>query len=91
MLEPRCAPSSPVPPGYHQGFHFSLPFITSPAQYGRKVLQRLEAVGPARSALQAALSAQPVRSTELEAAIKAARPAAVLLDPQLLVDAEVGV
>lgn len=59
-------------------------------QYGRKVFQRLEAVAPARQALQAALSAVPQRSADLEAAIKAARPAASLLDPQLLVDAEVG-
>lgn len=58
-------------------------------KYGRKVLQRLEVVAPARTALREAMNAQPRKSSQLEAALKNARPAASLLDPQLLTDAEV--
>lgn len=60
-------------------------------KYGRKVLQRLEAVAPAREALRAALAARPRTAGLLEAALKLARPAACLLDAPLLQQAEVRV
>ncbi len=59
-------------------------------KYGRKVLQRLETVGPAREALSQALGRRGGSTgEELEAALKLARPAASLLDPALLAEAEV--
>jgi hypothetical protein len=59
-------------------------------KYGKKVLQRLETVQPAKAALLAALTTMPMQSSHLEAALKLARPAACLLEPELLTQAEVG-
>ncbi|WIA12109.1 hypothetical protein OEZ85_012183 [Tetradesmus obliquus] len=57
-------------------------------KYGRKVLQRLQAVGPARTALQAALAAQPCSCDELEAALSACKSCRCLLEEDLLQVAE---
>ncbi|KAF6256099.1 hypothetical protein COO60DRAFT_149160 [Scenedesmus sp. NREL 46B-D3] len=57
-------------------------------KYGRKVLQRLQAVGPARSALQAALAAQPRACEELDAALTACKSCRCLLEDDLLQLAE---
>lgn len=56
-------------------------------KYGRKVLQRLEVVAPARASLQSALI-PPWSAANLEAALRSARPAASLLNPALLTSAE---
>lgn len=53
-------------------------------KYGRKVLQRLQAVEPARRALQTALSAQPCSMEELEAALTACKVCRCLLEEDLL-------
>ncbi len=59
------------------------------------MLQRFEAVEPARAALVAALAAPAAQQhardggAALEAALKLARPAASLLDERLLAQAEV--
>jgi hypothetical protein len=53
-------------------------------KYGRKVLQRLQAVGPARSALQAALAAAPCCCEQLEAALSACKSCRCLLEEDLL-------
>jgi hypothetical protein len=53
-------------------------------KYGRKVLQRLQAVGPARSALQAALAAAPSCCEELEATLSACKSCRCLLEDDLL-------
>lgn len=55
-------------------------------KYGRKVLQRLQAVGPARVALTEALAAADNTASlaELEAALGAAKSCRCLLDDQLL-------
>lgn len=53
-------------------------------KYGRKVLQRLQAVGPARSALQEALAAQPCSVEALEAALSACKSCRCLLEEDLL-------
>lgn len=59
-------------------------------KYGRKVLQRLEAVGPAREALAAALAAEPgsLRSSDMEAVLRECRPCRSLLDANMLRDLE---
>jgi hypothetical protein len=53
-------------------------------KYGRKVLQRLQAVGPARSALQAALGSRIVLMDELEAALGACKSCRCLLEEELV-------
>ncbi len=53
-------------------------------KYGRKVLQRLQAVGPARKALAAALAARSPRMPELEEALGAAKVCRCLLEDDLL-------
>jgi len=53
-------------------------------KYGRKVLQRLQAVGPARNALQAALAARSISLAELETALAAAKSCRCLLEDNLL-------
>jgi hypothetical protein len=53
-------------------------------KYGRKVLQRLQAVGPARSALQAALASQPCELEQLDAALAASRICRSLLEDELV-------
>ncbi|KAF8071205.1 TANC1 [Scenedesmus sp. PABB004] len=57
-------------------------------KYGRKVLQRLQAVGPARAALQAALAAEPRSCAELEAALGACKSCRCLLEEELVGAAE---
>lgn len=56
-------------------------------KYGRKVLQRLQAVGPARKALVAALTAAAAGLSQLdvlEEALAAAKPCRCLLEDDLL-------
>lgn len=53
-------------------------------KYGRKVLQRLQAVEPARRALQSALSAQPCVYEELEAALSACKICRCMLEDDLV-------
>lgn len=53
-------------------------------KYGRKVLQRLEAVAPGRAALRAALNVTPHTVAGLEEAMGVARPALALLEPELV-------
>jgi hypothetical protein len=55
-------------------------------KYGRKVLQRLQAVGPARRALAAALAARPPGPglAELEEVLGAAKVCRCLLEDDLL-------
>ncbi len=57
-------------------------------KYGRKVLQRLEAVGPARDALRAALSAEPPSLAALQAALALAKPVRSLLAAEEVARAE---
>jgi hypothetical protein len=53
-------------------------------KYGRKVLQRLQAVGPARKALSTALAARTPRLPDLEEALGAAKVCRCLLEDDLL-------
>jgi hypothetical protein len=53
-------------------------------KYGRKVLQRLQAVGPARQALMSALASNPPGLAELEEALGAAKVCRCLLEDDLL-------
>uniref|UniRef100_A0A7R9V4H4 Uncharacterized protein n=1 Tax=Chlamydomonas euryale TaxID=1486919 RepID=A0A7R9V4H4_9CHLO len=53
-------------------------------KYGRKVMQRLEGVGPARAALETALAAAPPSRVDLQAALTLAKPVRCVLDNNLL-------
>lgn len=53
-------------------------------KYGRKVLQRLQAVGPARKALTAAVASKSPGLSELEEALGAAKVCRCLLEDDLL-------
>eukprot|EP00798_Chlamydomonas_sp_ICE-L_P032123 gene32123-16642_t len=58
------------------------------AKYGRKVMQRLEAVTPARQALLEALSSDPPSRQALDAALKLAKPVQSLLVGDMYSQAE---
>lgn len=53
-------------------------------KYGRKVLQRLHAVGPARKALQSALASKSCTCEKLKAALTAAKGCRGLLSDHLV-------
>lgn len=53
-------------------------------KYGRKVLQRLQAVGPARKALTSALASRSPGLVELEEALGAAKVCRCLLEDDLM-------
>lgn len=53
-------------------------------KYGCKVLQQLQAVGPAREALQSALGSEPFAYEKLEAALSGAKGCRCLLEDNLV-------
>ncbi|KAG1669063.1 hypothetical protein FOA52_003981 [Chlamydomonas sp. UWO 241] len=57
-------------------------------KYGRKTVQRLEAVAPVWDALRAAIASTPPVRTDLQVALAAAKPVRNLLDPALVSAAE---